>query len=246
MPFSYVLLLGMVQILIYWSRPTFKHPSSIKGSKISFCMFMLVWSFYMLLCVPFLKSIFVIPCLDVSCLDPCSFFRSLLVCLDLSSCILVLLHMLRFPFSMCLLSFCASLFCLVAFFSFFLHGHACLVFLHAFVYSFSQIYLCDTMFGCFMLRSVFFLQIFACMLRSQFLHPCFASHASFPFQYVFVGLLCLCFVWLHSSPFVACMGATMWVRLHLDDVGMLSACLFLSLSFACQCFFWQPYMCLIT
>lgn len=43
---------------VYWSRSTSKHPSSIKGlDQIPICMFMLVWFFYMLLCVLFLRSI---------------------------------------------------------------------------------------------------------------------------------------------------------------------------------------------
>ena len=84
---------------------------------------------------------------------------------------------------------------------------------------------CDAMFGCFML--ILMLSSFdpCCMLISSFLHPCLYI-TYFPYSKCSCTFLCLsCLVWLHSSPFVACLGATMWVRSHLDDVGLLFPCL---------------------
>ena len=59
------------------------------------------------------------PCLDVPCFDPCSLFRSMLACLDLASCIFIMLHMLYSPFSICLFApFVLFLSSLVASFTF--------------------------------------------------------------------------------------------------------------------------------
>ena len=65
------------------------------------------------------------------------------------------------------------------------HVCACLVFLRAFVCSFSYIYLVMPSLGVFCLDPYFYLQIYACMLRSRFLHAYHALRA-------FVSLLGMC------------------------------------------------------
>ena len=68
------------------------------------CMFVLCLLFYMLLCVPFVRSFLVMPCLVFHAQIHTFTFRSMLAYLDLGSCILTWLHMLYFPFQYVLVS----------------------------------------------------------------------------------------------------------------------------------------------
>ena len=93
-----------------------------------------------------------------------------------------------------------------------------LALLHAFVFLFLEISFVMLHLGV----SCFHMYIHSYMLRFRFLHH-------MPFS-SFLACVCVPFygpflVWLHPMSFVVCLGATVWVRLHLDDVGMHVACL---------------------
>ena len=98
----------------------------------------------------------------------------------------------------------------------------CLAFLHASMFLFLEVSFVMLCLGVSCLDSCFHLYIHSYMLRSRFLHH-------MPFS-PFLACVCVPFygpflIWLHPMSFLVCLGATMWVRLHLDDVGMHVACL---------------------